>query len=148
MSESRHGAPARRSPVRRVLLAVIGAAIAGYGLYVAIGSVRILTEPTAQVRLDCQVGERDHSCPASWTIDGRTVHGTATDPFSGHRFSRFINHPENTVLSMHVSGNQAKMTPAAVSAFEAIALPLWGLGMIIGPFWSKIRPRRSANLGP
>jgi hypothetical protein len=141
MSESRHGAPRRGSPVRRGVLAVIGAALLGYGLYSAVSSVRIVLEPTARVRLDCQVGERDHGCPASWTIDGRTVHGTASDPFSGRWFGRFVNHPPNAVLTMHVSGNQAKMTPAASSLFISVGLPILGLGMILGPFMDKIPSR-------
>lgn len=148
MSESRHGAPTRRSPARRVVLAVIGVALLGYGLYSAVGSARVLLEPTARVRLDCQVGQRDFTCPASWTINDRTVHGTASDPFSTHRFSRFIDHSPNAVLSMHVSGNRATMTPDTTTMLVSIGFPIWGLGMILGPFWYKISSRRSANATP
>jgi hypothetical protein len=148
MGDGRHGAPRRRSPGRRVVLAVIGVALLGYGLYSAVGSGRTLLEPKARVRLDCQVGQRDQSCPASWTVDGRTVRGTASDPYSGHRFSRFIDHSPNAVLTMHVSGDRATMPPDATSILISIGFPIWGLGMILGPFWYKLSSRRAANVRP
>ena len=139
---SRHGGATVRVVVRRGVLAVLGVALASYGVYSAISAVRICWEPETRVRLECEIGHRDHSCPASWAIDHHTVHGAASDPYSGHRYSRFLDHAPNAVLTMHVSGNQATMTPAASSMFAFLGFPVFGLGMMLAPFWDKIPPRR------
>jgi hypothetical protein len=140
VSDDRHRGVTVRTVVRRVGLVILGIALAGFGVYSTVSEVRIFLEPKARVRLDCEIGHRDHSCPASWMIGHQDVHGTASDPFSGHRYSRFLDHSPNAVLTMHVSGNQAKMTPATSIFFVFLAFPVFGLVVPYG-FWDKTHPR-------
>ncbi len=142
---NRHARSAHRTVARRVGTAVLGAALLAYGLFLTIGTVRTLLEPETRVQLHCGLA-RDRTCPASWTLDRQVVHGTADDPYSAHRYSRFIDHPANATLTMHVSGKQATMTPATSAVLTSLLLVVMGSGMLVGPFVRR-KGQRQMTLG-
>lgn len=127
--------------VRGVGLVVLGIALASWAVYATVSMVRMFLAPKTRVHLDCGLRSPDFGCPASWTIDGRTVQGTASDPYSGHRYSRLIRYDSNAVLTMHVSEKQARMTPSTSSMLTFPGLFVFGVGMMTYPFWDKILPR-------
>ncbi len=131
--------------VRSAGLVILGLAMVGGAVYVMIGMERIVLEPTARVHVECGFwysGYSSDSCTATWKIDERTVHGTASDPFPDHQYSRFIEHRRDPDLTMHVSGNRARMTPHPKSVIAYLLLFLAGVATALYPFLEKITPRR------
>lgn len=131
----------------RVLTTAAGAALMAASLYWGIDVARIYLQPTAPVRLSCSGVDR-HDCPATWTVHGHSVRGTASDPYSGHRYSRLIQHADHAVLTMHISGTRATMSPAWWSLPGAFFGLFWGAAIALKAYRRRwLRPRRSPGKG-
>jgi hypothetical protein len=144
-SSGRGGGATTWGVVQKVGLVILGVALVGGGLYATIGMARIVLEPTAQVHLECGIFYRGYStdaCPATWEIGHRTVHGTASDPFPDHQYSRFIGHTRTATLTMHVSGNRARMSPHPKSMILFALMFVFGVVIAMYPFLDKIVPQR------
>ena len=108
-----------------------GVALVAVGVFWAVGAVRVYLQPTARVSVVCF--EVDRPCEATWTSRGRTVHGTADDPYSGHRYSRVVHDAlfHRTTLTLHVSGTRATMTPNGDSLPIDAGMVLIGGGLVV-----------------